>query len=40
MLAKLMASQRHRANQLQQILKYHLINAQVDASKIRAPRDR
>jgi uncharacterized surface protein with fasciclin (FAS1) repeats len=26
------------ANQLQQILKYHLINAQVDASKIRGAK--
>jgi len=34
-LAKLMAPNDAAANQLQQILKYHLINAQVDSTKIR-----
>ncbi|HWF77369.1 MAG TPA: fasciclin domain-containing protein [Caulobacteraceae bacterium] len=34
-LAKLMAPNDTAANQLQQILKYHLINAQVDSTKIR-----
>ena len=37
-LAKLMAANDTAANQLQQILKYHLINAQVDASKIRGAK--
>ena len=37
-LAKLMAPNDTAANQLQQILKYHLINAQVDASKIRGAK--
>ena len=37
-MAKLMAANDTAANQLQQILKYHLINAQVDASKIRGAR--
>jgi uncharacterized surface protein with fasciclin (FAS1) repeats len=35
MLSKLMAPNDTSANQLQQILKYHLINAQVDSTKIR-----
>jgi uncharacterized surface protein with fasciclin (FAS1) repeats len=34
-LAKLMAPNDTAANQLQQILKYHLVNAQVDSTKIR-----
>ena len=38
MLAKLMEANDTSANQLQQILKYHLINAQVDASKIRGAK--
>jgi uncharacterized surface protein with fasciclin (FAS1) repeats len=37
-LTKLMAANDTAANQLQQILKYHLINAQVDASKIRGAK--
>ena len=37
-LTKLMAPNDAAANQLQQILKYHLINAQVDASKIRGAK--
>jgi uncharacterized surface protein with fasciclin (FAS1) repeats len=37
-LAKLMAPNDTAANQLQQILKYHLINAQVDSSKIRGAK--
>ncbi|HEX3406169.1 MAG TPA: fasciclin domain-containing protein [Caulobacteraceae bacterium] len=37
-LSKLMAPNDAAANQLQQILKYHLINAQVDASKIRGAK--
>jgi uncharacterized surface protein with fasciclin (FAS1) repeats len=37
-MAKLMAANDTSANQLQQILKYHLINAQVDASKIRGAK--
>ena len=37
-LSKLMAPNDTAANQLQQILKYHLINAQVDASKIRGAK--
>jgi uncharacterized surface protein with fasciclin (FAS1) repeats len=37
-LAKLMAANDTAANQLQQILKYHLINAQVDSSKIRGAK--
>ncbi|MGH6957515.1 MAG: fasciclin domain-containing protein [Caulobacteraceae bacterium] len=37
-LAKLMAPNDTSANQLQQILKYHLINAQVDSSKIRGAK--
>lgn len=37
-LTKLMAANDTSANQLQQILKYHLINAQVDASKIRGAK--
>jgi uncharacterized surface protein with fasciclin (FAS1) repeats len=37
-MAKLMAPNDTAANQLQQILKYHLINAQVDASKIRGAK--
>ncbi len=37
-LSKLMAPNDTSANQLQQILKYHLINAQVDASKIRGAK--
>ena len=37
-LAKLMAANDTAANELQQILKYHLINAQVDASKIRGAK--
>ena len=37
-LAKLMAPNDTAANQLQQILKYHLINAQVDAGKIRGAK--
>jgi uncharacterized surface protein with fasciclin (FAS1) repeats len=38
MLTKLMEANDTSANQLQQILKYHLINAQVDASKIRGAK--
>ncbi len=38
MLSKLMQANDTSANQLQQILKYHLINAQVDASKIRGAK--
>jgi uncharacterized surface protein with fasciclin (FAS1) repeats len=38
MLSKLMEANDTSANQLQQILKYHLINAQVDASKIRGAK--
>ena len=34
-LTKLMAPNDTAANQLQQILKYHLVNAQVDSTKIR-----
>jgi uncharacterized surface protein with fasciclin (FAS1) repeats len=37
-LSKLMAANDKAANDLQQILKYHLINAQVDASKIRGAK--
>jgi len=37
-LAKLTAANDTAANQLQQILKYHVINAQVDASKIRGAK--
>jgi uncharacterized surface protein with fasciclin (FAS1) repeats len=37
-LTKLMAANDTAANQLQQIMKYHLINAQVDASKIRGAK--
>lgn len=37
-VSKLMAANDTAANQLQQILKYHLINAQVDASKIRGAK--
>jgi len=37
-LAKLMAPNDAAANQLQQILKYHLINAQVDSGKIRGAK--
>lgn len=37
-LAKLMAPNDTSANQLQQILAYHLVNAQVDASKIRGAK--
>jgi uncharacterized surface protein with fasciclin (FAS1) repeats len=37
-LAKLMAPNDASANQLQQILKYHIINAQVDSSKIRGAK--
>jgi uncharacterized surface protein with fasciclin (FAS1) repeats len=37
-LSKLLEANDTSANQLQQILKYHLINAQVDASKIRGAR--
>jgi len=37
-LSKLMAPNDKSANDLQQILKYHLINAQVDASKIRGAK--
>ena len=37
-LSKLMAANDTAANELQQILKYHLINAQVDASKIRGAK--
>jgi len=37
-LSKLMEANDTSANQLQQILKYHLINAQVDASKIRGAK--
>ena len=37
-LTKLMAANDTAANQLQQVLKYHLINAQVDASKIRGAK--
>ena len=37
-LTRLMAANDTAANQLQQILKYHLINAQVDASKIRGAK--
>jgi uncharacterized surface protein with fasciclin (FAS1) repeats len=37
-LSKLMAPNDAAANQLQQILKYHLINAQVDSSKIRGAK--
>ena len=37
-MSKLMAPNDTAANQLQQILKYHLINAQVDASKIRGAK--
>jgi uncharacterized surface protein with fasciclin (FAS1) repeats len=37
-LSKLMAANDKSANDLQQILKYHLINAQVDASKIRGAK--
>jgi uncharacterized surface protein with fasciclin (FAS1) repeats len=38
MLGKLLAANDKAANDLQQILKYHLINAQVDASKIRGAK--
>jgi len=37
-LTKLMAANDTAANQLQQIMKYHLINAKVDASKIRGAK--
>ena len=37
-LSKLLAANDKAANDLQQILKYHLINAQVDASKIRGAK--
>ena len=37
-LSKLMEANDTAANQLQQILKYHLVNAQVDASKIRGAK--
>jgi uncharacterized surface protein with fasciclin (FAS1) repeats len=37
-LTKLMAANDTAANQLQQILKYHLINAQVDSSKIKGAK--
>ncbi len=37
-LTRLMAANDTAANQLQQILKYHLINAQVDATKIRGAK--
>jgi uncharacterized surface protein with fasciclin (FAS1) repeats len=37
-LSKLMANNDTSANQLQQILKYHLINAQVDSSKIKGAK--
>jgi uncharacterized surface protein with fasciclin (FAS1) repeats len=37
-LTKLLEANDTSANQLQQILKYHLINAQVDASKIRGAK--
>jgi uncharacterized surface protein with fasciclin (FAS1) repeats len=37
-LSKLLAPNDTAANELQQILKYHLINAQVDASKIRGAK--
>jgi len=37
-LSKLMAANDTAANQLQQILKYHLINAQVDSSKIKGAK--
>ena len=37
-LAKLMAPNDAAANELQQILKYHLVNAQVDSSKIRGAK--
>jgi uncharacterized surface protein with fasciclin (FAS1) repeats len=37
-LAKLMAPNDAAANQLQQILKYHLVNAQVDSGKIRGAK--
>jgi uncharacterized surface protein with fasciclin (FAS1) repeats len=37
-LSKLMAPNDASANQLQQILKYHLINAPVDATKIRGAK--
>jgi uncharacterized surface protein with fasciclin (FAS1) repeats len=37
-LAKLMAPGDASANQLQQILKYHLVNAQVDSSKIKGAK--
>ena len=37
-MAKLMASNDTAANQLQQVLKYHIINAQVDSSKIRGAK--
>ena len=37
-LSKLMAPNDAAANQLQQILKYHLINAQVDSTKIRGAK--
>ncbi|HUZ12325.1 MAG TPA: fasciclin domain-containing protein [Caulobacteraceae bacterium] len=37
-LAKLMAPGDAAANQLQQILKYHLVNAQVDSSKIKGAK--
>jgi uncharacterized surface protein with fasciclin (FAS1) repeats len=38
MLAKLLAQNDTSANQLQQILKYHLINAVVDSSKIKGAK--
>ena len=37
-LSKLLAPNDAAANQLQQILKYHLINAQVDSTKIRGAK--
>ncbi|HEY1425993.1 MAG TPA: fasciclin domain-containing protein [Caulobacteraceae bacterium] len=37
-LSKLMAANDTAANELQQILKYHLVNAQVDSSKIRGAK--
>jgi uncharacterized surface protein with fasciclin (FAS1) repeats len=38
MLTKLLAQNDTSANQLQQILKYHLINAVVDSSKIKGAK--